>query len=206
MAISKRLGRYLGSTKNLVGCVAGLVGVLLHVFGVAGDYWLLVVAGLYLVGALAAPPEKVRLVADPGAEASRLRADLDGLLTKVRAESARMPDGALARLDRIADVLGGPLSRPADLAADPNAVHGVTRLVRVDVPLAVQTYLNLPWWLAVAKRVNSTNTAADELSAQLELLETDAETVAAQFFADDLRRQDDHGRYLRDRSRDTGPS
>ncbi|GLZ40397.1 hypothetical protein [Actinokineospora sp. NBRC 105648] len=203
MATSKRFGRYLGSTKNLVGCVGGLVGVVLHLFGVAGNLWLLVVVGLYLVGALAAPPEKVHLATDPNAEASRLRADLDALLAKVRAQADRMPEGALPRLERVAEILSAVLTRPAELAADPEAAHGTTRLVRVDVPLAVETYLNLPWWFAVAKKVNSgTPTAAEELTAQLELLEADAESVASAFFADDLRRSSDHTRYLRDRNQD----
>lgn len=36
----KRLWRYLGSTKNLVGSAAGLVGMLLYLTDLAGVYWL----------------------------------------------------------------------------------------------------------------------------------------------------------------------
>ncbi|GLW93083.1 hypothetical protein [Actinokineospora globicatena] len=201
MAISDGVVRYLGSTKNLVGCVAGLGGVGLHLTGFAGAYWLPVIGGLYLVGALAAPPERVRLAVDPAIAASRLRSDLAALLAKVRAEAKRMPDGALDRLDHIGEVLDAVLQRPEELAADPETSHGVTRLVRVDVPLAVETYLNLPWWIGVAKR-SGARSAAGELAAQLELLEVDAEKVASRFFADDLRRQSDHTRYLEDRAED----
>ncbi|GAA2968620.1 hypothetical protein [Actinokineospora diospyrosa] len=197
MATSDRVVRYLGSTKNLVGCVAGLGGVGLHLIGFAGAFWLPVIAGLYLVGALAAPPERIHLAVDPTQAATQLRDDLDALMTKVRAESKRMPDGALDRLARVDRALAAVLARPDALAADPETSHGVTRLVRVDVPLAVETYLNLPWWISVAKR-----SAASELLAQLELLEADAEKVAAHFFAEDLRRQSDHTRYLRDRAED----
>ncbi|RLK59795.1 hypothetical protein [Actinokineospora cianjurensis] len=201
MATSDRVVRYLGSTKNLVGCVAGLGGVGLHLVGLAGPYWLPVIGALYLVGALAAPPERVQLSVDPAIEASRLRADLAALLAKVRAETKRMPEGALDRLEHIGEVLGAVLARPDDLAADPETSHSVTRLVRVDVPLAVETYLNLPWWIGVAKRSNA-RSAAGELLAQLDLLDLDAEKVATHFFADDLRRQSDHTRYLEDRAED----
>ncbi|WP_018682464.1 hypothetical protein [Actinokineospora enzanensis] len=201
MATSRRVVGYLGSTKNLVGCVGGLLGIGLHALGIGGGLWPVVVVGLYLVGALAAPPEKVHLTVDPADAASRLRADMTALLDKVRTAASRMPEGALPRLERIVEVLDSLLTRPDELAADPEALHGTTRLVRVDVPLAVETYLNLPWWLSVAKKVNSgTPTAAEELLTQLELLTKDAETVSGRFFADDLRKQSDHTRYLRDRA------
>ncbi|HVK20376.1 MAG TPA: hypothetical protein VM677_03350 [Actinokineospora sp.] len=188
MAIS----RYLGSTKNLVGSALGLVGVLLHVFGVVGGVWPVVVIGLYLVGALAAPPEKIQIFGDDRAS---LREDLDRLLAKVRA--ARIPADALPHVDTLGDVLRSVLDR-SDL--DPDTVHGVTRLVRTDIPLAVEAYVNLPWWFAVAKRVNNGPSAAEELTAQLGLLEADAKTVATRFFDADMRKQADHTRYLRERA------
>ncbi|PPK70632.1 hypothetical protein V5P93_000487 [Actinokineospora auranticolor] len=201
MATSNPVVRYFGSTKNLAGSALGLVGVVLHLAGAVGGLWPVVVVGLYLVGALGAPPEKVHLGVDPDAEASRLRADLNELVGKVKAASTRMPEGSVDRLERIAEVLRSMLDRPRALADDPESTHGATRLIRVDVPLAVETYLNLPWWFAVAKKVNSsTPSAAEELLTQLELLEKDAEAVSGRFFADDLRKQSDHTRYLRDRS------
>ena len=60
MAIS----RYLTSTPNLVGSLLGLGGLGLHLFGVVGRLWPLVVAGLYAAGALATAG--TRRSADPG--------------------------------------------------------------------------------------------------------------------------------------------
>ncbi|NUT46573.1 MAG: hypothetical protein HOV94_04520, partial [Saccharothrix sp.] len=97
---------YLGSTKNLVGCVGGLLGVLLHLTGVVGGLWPVVVAGLYAVGALLAPPEKVRLVpVDAVAEAGRLRVELADLVREVDARSSRVPEPAVAAVGRIGAVL-----------------------------------------------------------------------------------------------------
>ncbi|OLZ58073.1 hypothetical protein [Amycolatopsis keratiniphila] len=184
---------YLGSTKNLAGCVGGLIGLALYLTGVVGGLWPLVVAGLYAVFALLAPPERVRLVSpDAVAEAGQLRADLESLVGKVTERAQRMPGSSVDSVRRIAEVLEDLLSRPERWAANPDVQHAVTRLARTDLPLSVETYLNLPWWFA-AKR------PADELLAQLELLETEAHRIAERFYAGDVHQQADHTRYLRER-------
>ncbi|ASO18805.1 hypothetical protein FHR81_001068 [Actinoalloteichus hoggarensis] len=196
-----RLWRYLGSTKNLVGSSAGLLGVLLHLAGVAGSYWLLVVAGLYTVGALAAPPERVRLVRrDPTAEAAELVTGLRELIEEVDARQDRLPATTADRVREIGEVLGGVLDRPGALATDPETFHQVARIVRLDLPQSVQTYLNLPRWFAVTVRPGGERSAAGELSAQLELLLKESRRIASDFFAADLTRQADHTRYLHDRT------
>ncbi|MET1073707.1 MAG: hypothetical protein ABWY11_13770 [Umezawaea sp.] len=184
---------HLGSNRNLFGCVGGLLGLGLHFAGVAGTYWLVVVAGLYGVGALLAPPDRVTLVTDPTEEAERLRHDLDALVARVRA--ARVPADALPRLDHLADVLRGLLDRPHALRSDPDALHTATRIIGTDLPLAVQNYLNLPWWYAAAKNADT------ELLRQLDLLDADVVRTAERFHAADAQRQADHTRYLEDRDR-----
>ncbi|MET9231602.1 hypothetical protein [Lentzea sp. NPDC003310] len=189
MAIS----RYLASWKNLAGCAGGLLGLALHFAGLAGSYWVVVVIGLYGVGALAAPPERITLVTDPEEEAGALRTELDALVARVG--TLRVPDEVPPRIARIAEVLHGMLDRPRALRADPDALHAVTRLVGTDLPLSVQTYLNLPWWYAAARG------SGTELVRQLNLLHADARRTAERFHAADAQRQADHTRYLEDRDR-----
>jgi hypothetical protein len=95
---------------------------------------------------------------------------------------------------RIAEVLRDLLAQPARLAADPDLRHAVVRLAGTDLPLSLETYLNLPWWFA-ARRAG----AGEELVAQLGLLEAEAHRVAERFYASEVDRQADHTRYLRDR-------
>jgi hypothetical protein len=185
------ISRYLASWKNLAGCVGGLVGLALHFAGLAGSYWIVVVIGLYGVGALAAPPERVTLVTDPVEEAGALRSELDALVERVR--GFRVPGEVTPRIAEIAEVLRGMLDRPRELRADPDALHAVTRLVGTDLPLSVQTYLNLPWWYAAARG------SGTELVRQLDLLHADAVRTAERFHAADAQRQADHTRYLEDR-------
>ena len=191
MATSNPVLRYLASWKNLAGCTGGLIGLLLHFAGFAGSYWLLVVLGLYGVGALAAPPERIVLVTAPEEEAGLLRTELDALVLRVRA--LNVPTEVPPKLAEIAEVLRGMLDRPRELRADPDALHAVTRLVGTDLPLSVQTYLNLPWWYAAARGSGA------ELVRQLDLLHADAVRVAERFHAADVQRQADHTRYLEDR-------
>ena len=191
MATSNPVLRYLASWKNLAGCTGGLIGLLLHFAGFAGSYWLLVVLGLYGVGALAAPPERIVLVTAPEEEAGLLRTELDALVLRVRALD--VPTEVPPKLGAIAEVLRGMLDRPRELRADPDALHAVTRLVGTDLPLSVQTYLNLPWWYAAARGSGA------ELVRQLDLLHADAVRVAERFHAADVQRQADHTRYLEDR-------
>jgi len=65
----------------------------------------------------------------------------------------------------------------------------------------VQTFLNMPWWYAVTRRVASEPSAAEQLLTQLDLLEQESRRIAEEFYDADSRRQSDHTRYLRDRAR-----
>ncbi|MBP2319839.1 hypothetical protein JOF56_000224 [Kibdelosporangium banguiense] len=181
--------KYLGSTKNLAGSALGLVGVLLYVFGGVGAYWPVVVIGLYGVGALLAPGERVRLIAaSTSTETEQLRADLAVLVE--RAGQGRLPEGAGEFVHRIHQVLSEMLARPAAFSADPDLLHRVIRVARVDLPTSIEAYLNMPKWLA----------RRDELLTQLDLIEFEAHQIAERFYADDINRQSDHTRYLRERA------
>ncbi|GAB3895608.1 hypothetical protein GCM10029964_075760 [Kibdelosporangium lantanae] len=156
--------RYLTSTKNLVGMLAALAGLLLHVVGVVGAYWPAVVVGLYGVGALLAPSDRVGTLAlSSSEEVSQLRRDLAAVLGQAHDHASRLPDTALPVIDRIGEVLTGMLSRPIDLTANPDVLHGVIRLGRQDLPKSIEAYLNIPRWLP--------GRGAEQLLTQLELLE-----------------------------------
>ncbi|MFD0664913.1 hypothetical protein [Thermocatellispora tengchongensis] len=118
----RRVVAYLGSTKNIAGCALALLGLGAHFLGLAGSLWPVVVAGLYGVGALLAPPERVRLTvsvsAETEAEARRLAADLDALLARA-ARVHRFPADVLERLEALGEVLRGVLARAEVLTSSP---------------------------------------------------------------------------------------
>jgi hypothetical protein len=200
----ERMTRYLGSTKNLTGCVLALVGLGVTLAGWAGSYWPLVVAGLYGVGALAAPPDKVRLALtgpDTAAEARGLRADLATLARRVDAAGARLPDDARARVRLIIDVLGEIINRIEHLATSPEQRFVVARTIRDYLPTSLETYLNLPRSYAFTRRLGGRRTAHEELLAQLDLLESKLREIADAVYSGDAQALVDQGRFLEDRFR-----
>ncbi|SEH01893.1 hypothetical protein SAMN05444920_122144 [Nonomuraea solani] len=195
MAISERVLRYLGSTRNIAGSVLALLGLLAHFLGLAGALWPLVVAALYGVGALLAPPERVRLTISE-VETQGLRADLDGLLRRI---DGHFPDDVRAAVHALADVIGGVLARAEQLAASPDQLHVVSQTIRRYLPASLEAYANLPRRYALTRRAGRERSAHEELLAQLALLDAQMGKVAEAIHRGDEQALRDQGRFLRDR-------
>ncbi|MDP9845859.1 hypothetical protein [Streptosporangium lutulentum] len=194
-----RVLRYLGSTRNIVGCVLALVGFGAHFLGLAGTFWPVVVVGLYGVGALLAPPDRVRLaVSHAEVETTALRADLEALLRKVDG-SQRFPEDVRARLGGLADVLGGVLGRAEVLTTSPDHLHIVSQTIRDYLPSSLESYANLPRAYALTRGADRERSAHEELLAQLDLLDAKMHEVAQAVHRGDEQALRDQGRFLRDR-------
>ncbi|MDH6516823.1 hypothetical protein M2163_006196 [Streptomyces sp. SAI-135] len=196
MAIS----RYLESRKNIAGSVCGLAGLVLTFAGVAGPYWPVVVAGLYGAGALVAPPERVALpdFPAPSAQLDEVRADFE----KLRAflTDIDLSVTAAARLRELTDLLSALLDRTWSaqlLAHDPEGVHALSRIVRRDLPEAVDSFARTRWWTRMTPGAQSPEL---HLEQQLGLMKKDAEHLAAALRDTEARRQETHTRYLEERS------
>ena len=203
MGTSRALG-YLGSRKNIVGSIGGLVGLGLGAAGFGGSWWWVLTVGLYGAGALATPPEQIHLVGSElesaSAEASALRADLETLLARLGKVSGRLPAGADQLVGQIAELVSAVLDRPDTLASTPDDAFAVARLIRVDLPTSLETYLQLPRWYVSGRRPGTERSAAEELQKQLQLIHADAQRVAEDVLALDARRMADHTRYLEERA------
>ncbi|WSV29626.1 hypothetical protein OG331_19290 [Streptomyces sp. NBC_01017] len=198
MATSKALS-YLESRKNIAGSACGLAGVVLTLTGVAGPYWPVVVAGLYGAGALIAPPELPALpdFPDPSAQLDEVRGDFE----KLRGYLAdiELSVTAAARLRELTELLTALLDRGwvAELLThDPEGVHVLSRIVRRDLPEAVDSFVRTRWW---TRMTPGTESPELHLERQLGLLKKDAERLAASLREVEARRQETHTRYLEDR-------
>ncbi|MGI5489012.1 hypothetical protein [Microtetraspora malaysiensis] len=197
MGISDRVLRYLGSTRNIAGSSLALLGVAAHFLGLAGAFWPVVVAGLYGVGALLAPPDRVRLTISPAeVETKRLRADLDALLQRI---DRRFPDDVHAAVNALAEVVGDVLGRAEQLASSPDQLHVVSQTIRSYLPSSLEAYANLPRGYALARRGDRKRSAHEELLAQIALLNTQMCKVADAIHRGDEQALRDQGRFLRDR-------
>jgi hypothetical protein len=174
---------YLGSTRNIIGCVFALLGMVIVFLGLAGMFWPAVLAGLYGVGVLIAPPERVRLtISHAEVETRLLGADLDALLRRVQ-DAQRFPVDVLAKVAELSEILRGILTRAETLTSSPS----------------LEAYANLPRSYALTRRGERERSAHEELLAQLDLLATELGKIADAVHRGDEQALRDQGRFLRDR-------
>ncbi|WP_055586292.1 hypothetical protein [Peterkaempfera griseoplana] len=186
---------YLESRKNLTGCTLAIGGLVLYFTGVTGSLWPLVVAGLYGVGALLAPPERPPAPDFPAPEEqlSALRGDLAALRAYlVEAQLESRFSGLLERLAALLDPeRGGDV-----LAGDPEALHALSRTIRQDVPEAVDACLRARWWNRLTPGAEAPERQLDRQAA---LLTEEADRLVATLREAEERRQHIHTRYLEQR-------
>ncbi|MFF1794261.1 hypothetical protein ACFVXQ_08535 [Kitasatospora sp. NPDC058263] len=122
---------YLESTRNLVGCGGGAVGLGLHFAGLGGAWWPGIVAALYVVGVLLAPgsrpvtPGRVPDVPVPAPPVRWVELDaLAGYLGTVALPSSVQLDDLVERLRVVGP---GPAAERIVLRRLPVAVDGYLR-------------------------------------------------------------------------------
>ena len=190
---------YVESRKNLTGSACGIAGLALTFTGLAGAYWPVVIAGLYGAGALIAPPERPPApdFPDPSSQLETVRADF--ATRRDYLAEVELPPAAAGRLAELTELLEGLLAPgwvSEALAADPEAIHALSRAVHQDIPESVDTYLRTRWWTRLTP---GTEPPERPLEQQLSLLHREAESLAAGLREAEARRQQTHTRYLEDR-------
>jgi hypothetical protein len=190
--------RYLGSRKNIAGMAGALAGVGLHLGGVIGDVWPVVAAGLYGVGALVGPSDPPGEPPEPPLT-DTLRSEAATLLSRVQGQAGALPEGTardvgrivgavrlvLDRLDQVAD-------QEADRIAAPERLADAAEIVRVELPMCLDTYLGRPPSSPEAP-------AARELRAQMDLVAERTDRLVAQVPDVHVRRAEDLTREMRRR-------
>lgn len=192
---------FLYGNGNIAGCLLGLVGIGLYLFGVIDRWWLPITAGLYAAGYLAAPAvDPLRLRTEVTEE--MLREALDELIGSVR---KRVPAEALRLLEDIRATLEGVLPKLAELKRtrridDP---HGFTigETVTRYLPDALGSYLKLPPAYAAAHRLPTGKTPRQALIEQLGLLDAKLKEIADDLFRGDAEALALNGRFLEQKFR-----
>ena len=194
-------GRWLGSTKNILGGVLAAAALGAQLVVGLGPLWPLIVAASYGVGALVAPRERIdlRLGLGAGASADELAAQLKVLRRAMKGEARRLTDDANAILVRILDGLDEIVARWNELASAPDQRHVVERMILDYLPTSVQTFVNLPRTFAVASRVEGKKSAHDELIEQLVILEKETDRIRTAVYAREVEALSDQSRFLREK-------
>ncbi|CAN5288707.1 hypothetical protein BH11ACT4_BH11ACT4_21990 [soil metagenome] len=195
------VGRWLGSTKNILGSVLAVGAIAAQlVFGL-GPLWPLVIVASYGVGALVAPRDRVdlRLGLGAGASAEELQAQLKVFRRAMKGEASRLTDDANAILAKILDALDEIVARWDDLASAPDQRHVVEQMIIDYLPTSIQKFLNLPRTFALTSRVAGQKSAHDELIEQLTILEKESDRIRTALYSRDLDALGDQGRFLREK-------
>lgn len=198
---SSLTGRWLGSSKNILGSVLGAAAIGAQLLFGLGPLWPLVVVASYGVGALVAPRERVdlRLGLGAGASAADLSKQLAVFRRAMKGEASRLEDDANAILGHILDALDEIVARWDDLAAAPDQMHVVEQMITDYLPTSIQKYLNLPRTFALTSRVEGKKSAHDELIDQLTILQKESDRIRTALYSRDLDALGDQGRFLREK-------
>ncbi|AXQ29929.1 hypothetical protein D0B54_15130 [Solimonas sp. K1W22B-7] len=188
------LWRYVYGSANVWGSVAGLAGVALLFAGVIGRGWLLIVAGLYLLGALAAPrPRRLGLQLPEDLGPAELGQGLAQLIERVRGE---LGTEALALLQRIHEQVQAilPQLQAQVLSEDDRRTLRVS-LARY-LPETFDHFLRLPPLYRRYHVIRDGKTAERLLVEQLGVLEGQFKELGERIFRAEAQGMLAHGRFL----------
>jgi hypothetical protein len=192
-----RVARYLGSNKNIAGCVLGAGGLALVFTGVIGlPLWPFVVAGLYGVGALAAPPGRPKDLLGGGFDPDQVRESLAKLQKEIR---GRVPDDIAAKVQRISTSVESILPKAGRLSGGSQYLFVLERTATDYLPTTVHSYLDLPRQYADTRPIQEGKTAHQMVSEQLDLLAAQMDEVVDAANRGDVDRLLAQGRFLDER-------
>lgn len=192
-----RVTRYLGSTKNIAGSALGAGGLVLFFTGVIGPpLWPLVVAGLYAIGALAAPPGRAAELLRGGFDPDQVRESLAKLQKEIR---GRVPDDIAAKVQRIATSVESILPKAGRLSGGSQHLFVLERTATDYLPTTVHSYLDLPRQYADTHPIQDGKTAHQVVSDQLDLLASQMDEVVDAANRGDVDRLLAQGRFLAER-------
>ncbi|HXN57556.1 MAG TPA: hypothetical protein VN912_03100, partial [Candidatus Angelobacter sp.] len=161
--MQQRILKYLYSTKNIVGSLLAIVGLVLFFTGVVGTLWPVIVIGLYVIGVLVAPGT-ANIDLRSGFDPDDVRKALDH---EVHAVSGRVPADVLAKVLNIQQIILGILPRSGALPPGSPELFVVERTATDYLPTSLESYLNLPRAYATLHPVQDGKTPKQVLMDQL---------------------------------------
>jgi hypothetical protein len=188
---------YLTSRRNLTGSALALVGAGLVMVDPVGVQGLLLVAGLYLAGALAVRGNG--RVSRFGFDPKQLQRSL---AEQMGAAAGRVPPEILARLQRIELTIRTEILPRLDcLPLGAPELYLIERTVSDYLPTAVAAYLRLPRGYVSSQPGSSGRAAVDVLVEELDFLDAEMRLVAEVVHRSDMDKLLAHKRFLIDRFR-----
>jgi hypothetical protein len=196
-APGRGLVAYLTSRRNLTGSALALVGAGLVLADPVGIQGLLLVAGLYLAGALAVRSNA--RVNRFGFDPQRVQ---KSLAEQIGAAAGRVPVEILGRMQRIELTIRTEILPRLDcLPLGAPELYLIERTVSDYLPTAVEAYLRLPSGYVSSQPGSHGRAAVDVLVEELDFLDAEMRQVAEVVHRTDMDRLLAHKRFLVDRFR-----
>lgn len=187
--------RYLASAKNLLGCLLALVGFLLHLFGIFGPFWPLVVVGLYALGALAGPRRRLKVAKDTF-DPREVRRAVDRAYQMTH---GRLPADVQSRVAQIRQEIIELLPHTADFPVGSQDLYVLRRMAVDYLPTTLEAYLSLPSSYATQRAIQGGKTSLEVLREQLVLLDEKMDEIADAVHQRDSDRLLANGIFLEER-------
>ena len=195
--LSIRVWLFLYSTRNLAGSVLALAGLGLFFAGVIEHWWLPIVAGMYGVGWLAAPADRLlELQVRNEASQASLTASVERL---VEDNAGKLPAEAVVRLQQMREIVTALAPRLFDGGMAMDYAIALTNAVTRDLPETVHNYRRLPAAFASVHVVENGKTCKQLLIEQLDLLNGQLAKIADNVYRDDADALVVNGQFLREK-------
>jgi len=194
MNTKQRVLLFLYSNPNIVGSSLGILGLILFFTGIIGQFWLLIVVGLYGIGVLATPRSPaydLRLRSQLTAD--EIREELENLVRSIRRQVSKE---ILAKVESIKGSILEILPYIVDVGSSDYNVYTIRQTALEYLPETLENYLNLPKAFRTLHPVKDGKTAKQLLAGQLDLLDQQMKEIAQDFYRNDTQRLMAHGRFL----------
>jgi hypothetical protein len=194
-----RLLLYLYSLRNIVACLAALVGPALLFLGMIREGWLLITAGLYVVGYLLTPaPRHIHADLAQSLSFDALLAQLDRILKQARSQ---LQPEMVQRLDRIRSSIEEVRPRLEAVQGFDDDLYTVRETVARYLPETLANYLVLPSMFRMTHVLQDGKTARQLLLEQLTTLDDQMRQVVANVARGDAQALLVNGQFLQARFR-----
>lgn len=198
-APTNRVWLWLYSSANVWGSLAGLCGVGLFFAGVIGPFWLAIVAGLYAIGAVAAPrPRRVEFALGSDYSLEDLQRHLDAMLAALKDDAS---ESTLSALQSIRDHALTLLPQLRSEALTEDDRYTVRQTVARYLPDSIANYLRLPKLYRRYHVVRGGKTAEALLQDQLGLMDGQLAKIAERLYQAEAQAMVVQGRFLEDKFR-----
>ena len=133
---------YLYGTPNIVGSVLGLIGLVLFLLGVIKDFWILIVIGLYAIGAVGTPRNPtIQLSMSQALDTKSIIEFLNKLVGSVE-KKLSLP--VYTKLSDLRDILVQIIPKLKEMEGTSHQLHAVQQTVTDYIPGLLESYLKLP--------------------------------------------------------------